>query len=156
MKERPDLFLEAPPDALKMKRKAISSCREEIMRSKGQKTPQLVKDALTKADWEGMGRSCISCGGCSYVCPTCHCFNISDQGTPDGERVRCADTCILSGFSRMTSGVNPRRSAGERLRNWFMDKFEFIPRRTGLLGCVGCGRCSVVCLSGSDRWEWLL
>ena len=110
-------------------------------------------DIILAADWETLGRECLSCGGCTFVCPVCHCFNIVDLGIPDGERVRCRDTCILSGFSRMTSGANPRRTPGERMHNWYLDKFEYIPQKTGLPGCVGCGRCTRVCLAEIDRWK---
>jgi ferredoxin len=67
--------------------------------------------------------------------------------------VRCRDTCLLSGFSRMAGGANPRISQGERLHNWYLDKFAYIPQKTGLAGCVGCGRCSRVCLAEMDRWS---
>jgi ferredoxin len=114
---------------------------------------QKMQDVIKETDWESLGRECLSCGGCTFVCPVCHCFNIVDLGIPDGERVRCRDTCILSGFSRMTSGANPRRTPGERMHNWYLDKFEYIPKKTGLPGCVGCGRCTRVCLAEIDRWK---
>jgi ferredoxin len=114
-------------------------------------TLEQIRDAVKKADWDSLGRHCLSCGGCAFVCPICHCFNIFDLGVPDGERVRCRDSCIFSGFSRMASGANPMRTPGERMRNWYQEKFEFLPARTGLLGCVGCGRCSKVCLAEIDR-----
>ncbi len=110
-----------------------------------------IGEAIKRADWTALGRQCLNCGGCSFICPICHCFNIVDLGVPDGERIRCRDSCIFSGFSRMTSGVNPRRSQGERMQNWFLDKFEYIPEKTGMIGCVGCGRCSQVCLAEIDR-----
>ncbi len=112
-----------------------------------------MRQAVKDADWEALGKLCFSCGGCTFVCPICHCFNIHDQGVPDGERIRCRDSCILSGFSRMAGGANPRRSPGERMRNWYLDKFEYIPKKTGTAGCVGCGRCSRTCLAEIDRWR---
>ena len=110
-----------------------------------------IRSAMQKADWEALGRECLACGGCTFVCPVCHCFNILDLGVPDGERMRCRDSCILSGFSRLAGGANPRRTAGQRLQHWYQDKFEDIPKMIGLLGCVGCGRCHLVCPSAIDR-----
>lgn len=110
-----------------------------------------IRQTIKKADWEALGQECLGCGGCSFVCPVCHCFNILDLGVPDGERLRCRDSCILSGFSRLTGGANPRRTAGERLRHWYLDKFEDLPKIIGLPGCVGCGRCHLACPAPIDR-----
>ena len=110
-----------------------------------------IRQAIERADWEALGQECLGCGGCSFVCPVCHCFNILDLGVPDGERLRCRDSCILSGFSRLTGGANPRRTAGQRLRHWYQDKFEDLPKITGFPGCVGCGRCHLVCPAPIDR-----
>ncbi|MCJ7443993.1 MAG: 4Fe-4S dicluster domain-containing protein [Methanotrichaceae archaeon] len=152
LKEHSDLFQEVKSVYLAEKNERISKAKETL-----NSRPNLSKDkimgALETADWESMGNNCLSCGGCTFVCPICHCFNILDLGVPDGERLRCRDSCILSGFSRMAGGVNPRKSAGERIRNWYFDKFQFIPENTGLLGCVGCGRCISVCLASMDRWS---
>jgi sulfhydrogenase subunit beta (sulfur reductase) len=137
LREHPEFFVEAGKRHEAEKKEALRRAREAL--SVGI-SPSEIKAAIEKADWDSLGRQCLSCGGCTFVCPICHCFTIIDIGVPDGERLRCRDSCILSGFSRMTSGVNPRKSQGERLRNWFLDKFEYIPLNTGLLGCVGCGR----------------
>jgi ferredoxin len=143
-----DLFLDANDEHEVEKRELMKASRDAVRLDRTQKR---IEEAIKRADWEALGRHCMSCGGCTFVCPVCHCFNILDLGVPDGERLRCRDTCILSGFSRMAGG-NPRRTQGERLQNWYMDKFFYIPENTGLLGCVGCGRCSKVCFCGMDRW----
>ncbi len=110
-----------------------------------------IREAMKNADWEALGQECLGCGGCTFVCPVCHCFNILDSGVPDGERLRCRDSCLLSGFSRLTGGANPRRTPGERLHHWYQDKFEDIPVITGLPGCVGCGRCHLTCPAAINR-----
>ncbi len=32
--------------------------------------------------WEEQSLRCIGCGACAYVCPTCACFDIQDEGWP--------------------------------------------------------------------------
>lgn len=148
LRDNSDLFLKAEDEHEAEKRKLMKTAREM---KRLDRTQERIKAAIKNADWEALGRHCLSCGGCTFVCPVCHCFNIQDLGVPDGERLRCRDTCILSGFTRMAGG-NPRRTQGERMHSWYMDKFFYIPENTGLLGCVGCGRCSKVCFAGKDRW----
>ncbi len=152
LSDHPEFFLDATEAQLK-ERDRLMKAAEEQVKTRSDISLQKMQDIILAADWETLGRECLSCGGCTFVCPVCHCFNIVDLGIPDGERVRCRDTCILSGFSRMTSGANPRRTPGERMHNWYLDKFEYIPQKTGLPGCVGCGRCERVCLAEIDRWK---
>lgn len=149
LREYSQLFKAPERSHISEKRRLLKAARDEIESRQG--GPEETREAIKRADWAALGRQCLNCGGCTFVCPICHCFNIIDRGVPDGERIRCRDSCILSGFSRMTSGVNPRRSQGERMQNWFLDKFEYIPEKTGMIGCVGCGRCSRVCLAEIDR-----
>jgi sulfhydrogenase subunit beta (sulfur reductase) len=151
LKKYPELFLETNTDHFsEMNRLKIEA--RKILESGINRSVDNIMKAIGNADWEALGKHCLGCGGCTFVCPICHCFNVLDVGIPDGERIRCRDTCILSGFSRMAGGVNPRRSASDRIRNMYLDKFQFIPENTGLLGCVGCGRCTRVCMANIDRW----
>ncbi|NYT02507.1 MAG: hypothetical protein GKC10_07110 [Methanosarcinales archaeon] len=153
LKEHPEFFTPATRSHLQEKERLLKEAREKIVQARPWISREGMAEAIKNADWKSLGERCLSCGGCSFICPVCHCFSIYDQGVPDGERVRCADSCILSGFSRMTSGANPRPDPGQRLCNWYLDKFEYTPQKTGHLGCVGCGRCNRVCLSAIDRWS---
>ncbi len=98
--------------------------------------------------WEEIGRRCLECGGCSYVCPACTCFTVADRATgPDEiERVRMWDSCGLGGFTRMAGGFNPRRAVHDRRNRRFFRKLAhyFIQRELSV-ACVGCGRCVAVC-----------
>ncbi len=153
LRDCPDLLKEADDSHLSEKRRHLEDAKGSLDLQAGQgKSLRQIHQAIKDADWEALGKHCLSCGGCTFVCPICHCFNILDLGVPDGERIRCKDSCILSGFSRMAGGANPRRSPGERMRNWYLDKFEYIPKKTGFAGCVGCGRCSRTCLAEIDRF----
>jgi len=151
LKDYPQFFRQAEESLMSEKRKLMDAARK-VAESRKQSI-EGIRKAIKNADWAAIGRQCLSCGGCTFICPICHCFNILDVGVPDGERIRCRDSCIFSGFSRMAGGANPRRSQGERMQNWFMDKFEFLPEKIGMVGCVGCGRCSIVCLAEIDRWN---
>jgi ferredoxin len=98
--------------------------------------------------WEEIGNRCIECGGCTYVCPACTCFSVSDRKTSDQtyERVRVWDACALGGFTRMAGGHNPRRAVHDRRNRRFFRKLAhyFIQRELSV-ACVGCGRCAAVC-----------
>jgi ferredoxin len=98
--------------------------------------------------WEAVGRRCLECGGCSYVCPACTCFTVSDRavGPDQVERVRLWDSCALGGFTRMAGGFNPRRAVHDRRNRRFFRKLAhyFIQRELSM-ACVGCGRCAAVC-----------
>lgn len=99
------------------------------------------------AFWEKETAKCLSCGACTYLCPTCQCFTITDEGSQlDGRRLRSWDSCMSPLFTLETSGHNPRPNKAERMRNRISHKFSFYPERySGFFSCVGCGRCVVSC-----------
>jgi ferredoxin len=96
--------------------------------------------------WAEVAQRCLACGACSYLCPTCHCFDIQDEVTSDGGvRFRCWDTCQFSEFTRMGAGHNPRPSQTERARQRVSHKFKYLVEEFGNAGCTGCGRCVERC-----------
>lgn len=112
--------------------------------------PEDIEQRLTKAFesemWQDQSLRCLGCGACAYVCPTCACFDIQDEGNLySGSRVRCWDSCGLSLFTLHTSGHNPRSEQHQRWRQRIFHKFSYLPERLKILGCVGCGRCSRAC-----------
>jgi len=106
--------------------------------------------------WKDLAESCLSCGICTYLCPTCHCFDLCEEGSGQaGERIRIWDTCQFPLFTQQASGFNPRPTGKERFRQRIMHKFSYLPETQGLLGCVGCGRCVTECPVNLDIREVL-
>ncbi|MBQ9956510.1 MAG: 4Fe-4S dicluster domain-containing protein [Ruminococcus sp.] len=96
--------------------------------------------------WGELSESCLACGTCTFVCPTCQCYDIKDYDTGHGiKRYRCWDSCMYSDFTKMAHG-NPRLTQLERFRQRFMHKLVYYPsNNNGEFGCVGCGRCLSKC-----------
>ena len=89
---------------------------------------------------------CVGCGACTYLCPTCHCFDIVDEGGGDhGCRVKNWDSCQMAMFTHHASGHNPRSDQSARQRNRIQHKFNIYPGKFGEVLCTGCGNCSREC-----------
>ncbi|MBE6688826.1 MAG: 4Fe-4S ferredoxin [Ruminococcaceae bacterium] len=97
-------------------------------------------------EWKELSESCLGCGTCTFVCPTCQCYDIKDFKTGKGViRYRCWDSCMYSDFTKMAHG-NSRNSQLERFRQRFMHKLVYYPENNdGMFSCVGCGRCLNKC-----------
>lgn len=96
--------------------------------------------------WAELSESCLGCGTCTFVCPTCQCYDIKDFNTGKGViRYRCWDSCMFSEFTKMAHG-NSRLTQLERFRQRFMHKLVYYPENNeGVFSCVGCGRCLSKC-----------
>ena len=98
--------------------------------------------------WEHIGDQCFECGACSFVCPTCSCFNVEDVAAGLGrtDRMRSWDSCSFEGYTRMAGDHNPRRPVEDRRNKRFFCKLSYSQSKKYLRpGCVGCGRCVRVC-----------
>ena len=96
--------------------------------------------------WDKVSEPCVGCGTCTYVCPTCMCFDVRDFDTGNGVRqIRCWDSCMHNDFTQMAA-ENPRHTQKERSRQRFMHKLMYYPMaHEGMYSCVGCGRCVENC-----------
>ena len=99
--------------------------------------------------WEGLSRACLGCGTCTFVCPTCQCYDIRDfDNGKSVTRYRCWDSCMYSDFTLMAA-ENSRHTQLQRYRQRFMHKLVYFPANNeGVYSCVGCGRCVEKCPQG--------
>ncbi len=135
---------------------AMSSCRDAAAKRyqvelsvPRARLPRLLEDYYDDPYWGDRSRTCLSCGSCVMVCPTCFCFDVADQVDLDLEtarRVRRWDGCMLADFALVASGENFRPTREDRFRHRMFRKGKYIVERYGIVGCVGCGRCTTACL----------
>ncbi|MDJ0806904.1 MAG: 4Fe-4S dicluster domain-containing protein [Gammaproteobacteria bacterium] len=118
--------------------------------------PKILERSFNSDVWATVAPACIGCGACTFLCPTCRCFDIQDlvQGSR-GARVRVWDSCMFREYTQEASGHNPRIRRAQRWRNRFYDKFHWSGDGRGNPACVGCGRCITHCPSGIDLVEMI-
>ena len=106
----------------------------------------VLTEKFNDALWNELYKPCLACGTCTFVCPTCQCYDIKDYNTGNGvQRYRCWDSCMYSDFTMMAHGNN-RNSQMQRFRQRFMHKLVYFPANNdGMYSCVGCGRCVDKC-----------
>ena len=114
--------------------------------------PKLWEDAL----WKEVSAACLGCGTCTYLCPTCHCFDIQDEVEgKDARRCRMWDSCMFEEYTLHTSGHNTRPTRRERTRNRINHKYNYYVSKFDKIACVGCGRCINQCPVNIDILEIL-
>ena len=103
--------------------------------------------------WTRESDRCLSCGACTYFCPSCYCFNITDEGTgvgKPGRRIRSWDNCMSALFTQEASGYNPRPTKATHMRQRVTHKFSTYPENWGAFSCMGCCRCISNCPARID------
>ena len=126
-------------------RAIVESCRTRTSLSRVGTASSMKKNSTPRL---GLYKPCLACGTCTFVCPTCQCYDIKDYDTGHGiQRYRCWDSCMYSDFTMMAHGNN-RTSQMQRFRQRFMHKLVYFPANNdGMYSCVGCGRCVEKCPS---------
>ena len=146
-----DLLADAGPAAIKEAEERIQAAADQMAPVAVENIARRLGDAYESPLWQDAGRKCLGCGTCSFLCPTCHCFDITDEvrnGT--GRRIRTWDCCAYPLFTLHASGHNPRPTPKERWRQRLMHKFRYAVENFDSLFCVGCGRCIRNCPVGMD------
>lgn len=149
----------AKTDLNEQDKKLISDLKAEA--ESCMQPPQDISKLKEKVDtlwdspfWSEIGTKCINCGACAYICPTCHCFDVSDEGKKEkGKRVRLWDACMFSLFTKEASGHNPRNYSVQRVRQRVMHKYSYFVDNYQQYLCTGCGRCVQVCPVNLDIRE---
>jgi len=132
--------------------KAVAVAEAGKAASEEKITSSVKTDALAQQDtnalyeapfWDDVSFACINCGTCTYLCPTCWCFDIQDENRGNsGLRMRNWDTCMAPLFTLHGAGHNPRGTKLHRVRQRFMHKLKYYVDKYGNgIQCVGCGRC---------------
>jgi ferredoxin len=137
-------------DAANQQIEAVKQAAEEKITSfvNTDKLRDIDTNELYKAPfWEEVAFSCINCGTCTYVCPTCWCFDIQDENHGNsGIRMRNWDSCMFPLFTMHGTGHNPRGTKIQRVRQRFMHKLKYyVDKYDSGIQCVGCGRCVRLC-----------
>ncbi|MGD8793477.1 MAG: 4Fe-4S dicluster domain-containing protein [Anaerolineae bacterium] len=123
--------------------------------------PEAWRTLFEDVYWQRLAERCLSCHACTYVCPTCRCFDVRDDTAAAGpgyafiQRLRAWDSCMAPAYRRIAGGHNPRPDRAQRLRNRYYCKFCYSPVDFDTVACVGCGRCIDACPVGIDIAEML-
>ncbi len=113
---------------------------------KKERLKEIVLAGYDSGIWQEQMLTCVECGGCVFICDTCHCFLLFDEpGVKEAKRLRVWDGCLYPNFARVAGGANPLRMRYMRLRNRYLKKFDFFIENIGFQACCGCGRCIEVC-----------
>ncbi|TET53173.1 MAG: hypothetical protein E3J64_04010, partial [Anaerolineales bacterium] len=124
-------------------------CFQHRLQFDSKELPSLLATAHEHPLWKELGERCFACGSCTNVCPTCYCFNVTDEVDmvqTEGVRTRRWDSCQLDEFALVAGGESFREARSARQRHRFMRKGKYLFEKFDTLGCVGCGRCVRTCL----------
>jgi len=141
------LFTEANNNLILEKNLIANSFTDKFKtRIKVNNIAKVLEDNFNHPIWEQLSKDCVSCTGCTTLCPTCTCFNVVEENTScdSGCRTRCYDSCQSDSFTRNAGEHNPRNNIS-RVRYRLYDKFKYIEEKFNMKGCSGCGRCINVC-----------
>lgn len=145
---------EAPAEVIDLRQKVKKEIETNNMRLPNY---QETTNALMNAEetiWDSYSRTCVSCGACAAVCPTCTCFLLIDRR--GFEKIRQLDACQYPGFERMAGGEDPLRKMGDRFKNRYLCKYLYRPEKYEAIACTGCGRCIEACIGKIDKNELLV
>jgi len=144
--EKAKVFLSDYADVINIEKSHMASSNNEIKLDIN-KDDSFYFDII---DWQKVTETCKGCGICTYVCPTCYCFDFKDVSEKGAaKRYKCWDSCMYPRFTLHASGHNPREHIYERYRQRVLHKYKYVPDIfNGVVACTGCGRCVRSCPVG--------
>jgi len=113
--------------------------------------PRLLDIEFESDVWKKWGAKCLSCGSCAMVCPTCYCYGVHERMSMDftkGAKTKQLYSCNLVDFAMVAGGHNFRPRRETRLKYRYYHQHRGFVEQFDEPKCVGCGRCSRVCLAG--------
>ena len=164
--EKGETFLEKAQGGEKADKKALKQAEEHAAKATETMPDPVplepikqrnINDLFDAPFWEDVAFPCLNCGTCTFLCPTCWCFDIQDevQGN-QGDRIRNWDSCMFPLFTLHGSGHNPRDQKFQRVRQRFMHKLKYyVDKYDEGFQCSGCGRCVQFCPVNIDIREVL-
>jgi len=158
MDDNASLFQETSPESIakrdKIRQDVVAAVEKNLSDNQvpvQEKFKGIIEKNYESGIWEEEAATCVECGACNTICPTCHCFFLFDQKKDDQmTRTRLWDSCLLKNFARVAGGANPRPTLWMRLRNRFDKKFDYFPKVANIYACTGCGRCISACPAKID------
>jgi len=160
--EKGESFMETYSGSFQPAKKVQMKTKKDIASMAEKKVPAIDAEAVSERlegsfdspFWDEIHKTCLGCGVCTFLCPTCHCFAFDDNRVDSiGERIRLWDCCQYPAFTLEASGHNPRISSRERMRQRIMHKFSYYVKNFEEVACVGCGRCVENCPINLDLRE---
>lgn len=142
-----DLFEPAAEEDIKKKEELEKKALNAIQRTiQTDGIVDRLEEIFENPFWKNIAIKCLGCAACTYVCPTCHCFDMQDETAGmKGARIRVWDSCMYPEYTQHASGYNPRPERMNRVRNRVYHKFNYFPKNCAVVACTGCGRCIEVC-----------
>jgi sulfhydrogenase subunit beta (sulfur reductase) len=151
LKKNKAIFKVATEKDIELAKKQETAARKQMNNVAVSEAHVALKKQNSPGLWEKISETCLSCGACTFLCPTCHCFDLCDEKAPGGGRkLRVHDACMFPSFVKEASGHNPRATKGQRMRQRVMHKFSYTQDNFDEVFCVGCGRCIINCPSNID------
>ena len=154
------IFEKATEKARADKNKTVEISKMKIQRKipDVKNLPKFMEQHYDHPVWAKEAEKCVSCGSCTFVCPTCFCYHVEDItkfNLEDGNRVRMWDSCQLIDFAEVAMGENFRENREARLKWRIYHKLAYWQEQFNNLGCTGCGRCISYCIANIDMTQAL-
>lgn len=123
------------------------------IRCKKKLTGELKVEDKDHDELKKIAELCLSCGKCTYLCPTCYCFDIKSHDNynlTSGKMFREWDSCKHIDFIKHDDGHNMRENRAERFQFRIFHKMYHYKKKHIKSMCVGCGRCIKKCPNKID------